>query len=200
MKAENIEGSAGVRYWEDGDLNGVADSEGRMPFKLGDRWCPVIRISDGAVICWPDGFVADVHYKVCDEGEYWLLDADKRRIAKWSGDYVPDRWLCPRSSGCGDYIIMSIGADGKVVGWKAPAVEDWKWGAIPQPMQDFEQWLTEANISHRCHSHDSARLAWTAATAAERERCAALVDGNYGWRQDTNAYCDNLADAIRGTE
>ena len=65
---------------------------------------------------------------------------------------------------------------------------------------DFEKWLAEAKPSFCYDPLDAAQLAWAAATAAERERCAALVDGNYGWRQDTNAYCDNLADAIRGTE
>jgi hypothetical protein len=35
-----------------------------------------------------------------------------------------------------------------------------------------------------------------AAIAAERERCAALVRGNYGW--SGGVYFDDLADAILG--
>lgn len=63
------------------------------------------------------------------------------------------------------------------------------------PAITFELWLeTDPSLYDGL---DAAQLAWAAATAAERERCAALVDGNYGWRRDTNAYCDNLADAIR---
>lgn len=39
--------------------------------------------------------------------------------------------------------------------------------------------------------------AWAAAVAAERERCTALVAGNYGWRSDTKEYHDDLGDMLR---
>ena len=31
----------------------------------------------------------------------------------------------------------------------------------------------------------------------DRERCAKLVTGNYGWRADTREYCDDLGDMLR---
>ncbi len=197
MKAEFIEVCAGVRFWEDASVNGEADSDGALiPFRRDDKWCPVIRLEDGLVVNWPEGKTADVHYKVCDDGEYWLLDDENRRIAKWSGHYVPDKWLCPSSSGYGDYIIMSIGADGKVVGWVSPEIVKDQWVRLLPEVQSFEDWLeTDPPLYDGL---DAARAAWNAATAAELERCAALVDGIDGWRRDTNTYCDNLADAIRG--
>lgn len=124
MKATYIEVSACVRYWEDAVVNGIEDSEGTLiPFKNGDSWCPIIRLNDGLVKDWPIGIVADVCYKVCDAGEYWILDDDKNRIGKWAGSYVPDSFLCHGSNGYGDYIIMKIDAEGFIIGWNPPSVE-----------------------------------------------------------------------------
>lgn len=117
-----IEVRAGVRYWEDARVNGVEDEDGtRIPHREGDCWCPVIRLSDGRFDGWQPGIEAVIHYKVCDEGEYWLLDANRIRIAKWSGYYVPDDFLCHGRRGYGDYIIMHVGPDGVVRGWEPPS-------------------------------------------------------------------------------
>jgi hypothetical protein len=113
---------AGVRYWEDATVNGVQDIDGTLiPFRDGDLWKPRIDIETGAVLDWPQGTTADVHYKVCDAGQYWL------GALKWQGDYVPDAFLCVGDSGYGDYIILNIGADGKIEGWKTPAIEEDEW-------------------------------------------------------------------------
>lgn len=73
IKSTYIEVSAGVRYWEDASVNGAEDTEGSLiPFRKGDNWEPVIRLADGMVMEWPQGTTADVHFKVCDAGEYWL--------------------------------------------------------------------------------------------------------------------------------
>jgi len=120
-----IEVAADVRYWEDASVNGVEDTDGTLiPSRNGNSWCPVIRLHDGLVIDWPIGVIADVHYKVCDAGEYWILDADKQRIAKWAGYYVPNEFLCQENNGYGDYIILNIDAEGFVKGWK-PADIEW---------------------------------------------------------------------------
>jgi len=128
-KAEYIEVSAEVRYWEDATVNGQEDTDGALiPFKVGAVWTPVIRIADGVVMNWPQGTEASIHYKVCDAGEYWLLDADKKHIAKASGYYVPDG-LCHGDKGYGDYIIFKVGADGKIEGWKRPDIDAESWAA-----------------------------------------------------------------------
>lgn len=116
-----VEVNAGVRYWEDGTINGVEDSDGTLiPLRKGDDWCPVIQLTDGKVLDWPEGVEAEVHYKVCDDGQYWLLNANRERIATWSSSYVPCHFLnCGRSS---DYIVLAIGPDGFIKGWEKPEV------------------------------------------------------------------------------
>lgn len=118
-----IKVEAGVRYWEDAKINGVEDTEGTLtPLRQGSCWCPVIRLTDGQIMDWPQGTSADIHFKVCDDGEYWLMDKDKQLTAKWGGYYVPDDFLCPTSNGYGDYIIMKINSDGVIEGWKQPPI------------------------------------------------------------------------------
>ena len=118
-----IEVSAGVRYWEDATINGADDEDGTLtPFRKEDNWCPVIRLDDGVVMDWPAGMEASIHFKVCDDGDYWLLDADRDRIAKWGGYYVPDDFLCPGENGFGDYIILKIDGAGRIAKWREPAI------------------------------------------------------------------------------
>lgn len=124
IKSTYIEVSAGVRYWEDASVNGAEDTEGSLiPFRKGDNWEPVIRLADGMVMEWPQGTTADVHFKVCDAGEYWLLDDERKRVAKWSGFYVPNDFLCHGDNGYGDYIIFNVGPDGMIIGWRKPVVD-----------------------------------------------------------------------------
>ncbi len=127
MTAFFLEVSAGVRYWEDATLDGEPDTEGLIPLRSDDRWTPVIELASGRVLNWPSGVEAAIHYKVCDDGDYWLLDADQERIAKWKDYYVPDGLLCVGSSGFGDYIIFNIGGDGRIAAWKAPSLDAEQW-------------------------------------------------------------------------
>lgn len=121
---------AGVRYWEDATVNGVADQEGILiPFRKGDYWCPVIDLESGRIKDWPEGTRADVHYKVCDDGDYWLNDEDGAVWGHQAG-YVP-RFLAVGDCGYGDYIILEIGEDGGIVGWKSPDIDFREW---PRPM------------------------------------------------------------------
>lgn len=127
-KARFIEVAADVRYWEDALLNGKEDTDGKIPFRVGSCWEPVIELSTGRILDWPEGVEADIHYKVCDAGYYWLLDESKKRIAKWKGDYVPNDFLCVGDNGYGDYIIFKVGGDGLIIGWDEPDIdaEDWE--------------------------------------------------------------------------
>ena len=107
---------AGVRYWEDGVINGVEDKDGNIPCRDGDCWKPLININTGKIINWTQGVRANIHYKVCDNGTYKLLDANMELIKKIR-DYVP-KMLSPKGEGWGDYIIMDIDADGQIKDWK----------------------------------------------------------------------------------
>ena len=69
---------AGVRYWEDAEVNGVSDSENPPTIPCAEfihadneyRWRPIIDIDNGVITNWEKGFTAQVHYKVCDDGIY----------------------------------------------------------------------------------------------------------------------------------
>lgn len=123
---------ANVRYWEDATVNGVEDEEGALiPCRKGDRWAPVIELETGSILGWPRGTTAQIHYKVCDDGEYWLADSFERRTSKWKGDYVPSRFLCVGDNGYGDYIILTVGENGRIEGWKAPSIDEVEWEKCP---------------------------------------------------------------------
>ena len=119
---------ARVRYWEDAVINGVEDTHGELtPCKNTCSWEPVINLSTGQVKDWPEGTTADIHFKVCDDGDYWLANTNGEKLAKWRGDYVPDRFLTIGERGCGDYIIMSVDGKGMIEGWKLPEIEPEEW-------------------------------------------------------------------------
>lgn len=129
MTATHIKVSAGVRYWEDTDVNGVEDTDGTLiPGRVGDLWEVRINLADGRIEDWPAGTTADIHYKVCDAGEYWLLDEAGDVIGHREG-YVPGEFLCHGADGFGDYIIMSVGPDGRIEKYRKPHVDLGKWGA-----------------------------------------------------------------------
>lgn len=141
--AKYIELDAGVRYWEDAYLNGKEDTNGDIPLRNGDGWQPTIELATGRVMNWPEGFEADIHYKVCDAGEYWLLNEAKVRIAKWKGHYVPNEFLCVGDNGYGDYIVFKIGADGLIIGWSNPGIDEDEW--LPVAASPIDAANTEAD-------------------------------------------------------
>jgi hypothetical protein len=139
MEAVFLQVEAGVRYWEDATVNGIEDTDGsRIPFKKGDAWMPIIRLDDGEIINWPQSREADIHYKVCDAGQYWLLDEKMERIAKWRGSYVPDEYLCHGDQGYGDYIIFTVAPDGKIEGWKNPEFDSQVWEVVEREINKNE--------------------------------------------------------------
>lgn len=120
--------SAEVRYWEGATVNDVADKDGTLiPLRFETLWSPTIELETGHVRDWPQGTTADVHYKICDAGEYELVDSDDRMVAHASG-YVPEM-LGVGEPSYGDYIIMKIGPNGHIHGWKQPVIDPelWSW-------------------------------------------------------------------------
>ena len=129
MKVEYIAVNAEVRYWEDTEINGQEDTTGSMvPFRDGKYWKPVIRLDHGVFVNWPLGITANIHYKVCDAGTYSLLDGDMQTVGKWTGDYVPNKFLCHGDNGYGDYIIMKVDAEGFIQGYRKPDIDPDEWG------------------------------------------------------------------------
>ena len=112
---------AGVRYWEDSEIDGATDNDPEengedptMPFAEKNsegqwRWGVRINLDNGQIQGWPAGHTASIHYKVCDDGNYRLLDSDWNIVMEGNDVYVP---------GCigeyGDYIVMEIDQDGYI--------------------------------------------------------------------------------------
>lgn len=116
------------RYWEDAYVNGVEDVLGTLiPLKDDKLWKIKIDLEAGKIQDWPEGTTAYIHYKVCDQGEYWLADHAGNRLFKWYGLYVPDRFLCIDDLGFGDYIIFNVNEKGFIEGWKKPDLKDDEW-------------------------------------------------------------------------
>lgn len=131
MNTTHLFVEAEVRYWEDTSVNEQDDADGSLiPLRRGALWCPVINLETGKILGWPVGTTADVHYKVCDQGEYWLGDGNTKSL-KWRGHYVPDDFLCVGDSGYGDYIIFKVNADGLIQDWVRPDIDLERWKALP---------------------------------------------------------------------
>ena len=126
VEITTLEVKAGVRYWEDSEFNGENDTEDGdlAPCKVGSVWCPIIDIDNGVITNWNKGVKAEIHYKVCDNGCYYLKDNVNNVILSIEQDYVP-KILCPKDNGWGDYIIMDIDENGKISDWKID-IEDFK--------------------------------------------------------------------------
>jgi hypothetical protein len=109
---------AGVRYWEDAEVNGESDTESgdNIPCKVGDIWMPIINVDTGIILNWTQGTTANVHYKVCDCCGWELQDDQGNTILSAEDGYVPST-LSPKEAGYGDYIIMDIDEDGKIADW-----------------------------------------------------------------------------------
>jgi hypothetical protein len=119
VEIKTLEVAANVRYWEDAKINGVEDENGDLtPCRKGDLWCPVIDVDTGIIKDWPNGIRAKIHFKVCDDGSYYLKDGKGNTILSIEENYVPSI-LCPKEIGFGDYIIMDILENGQIEGWDA---------------------------------------------------------------------------------
>lgn len=120
--------NAGVRYWEDATVNGIQDTDGTLiPHREGDLWKPKINLENRQIEEWPSGTTAQIHYKVCDAGQYWLANEAGELVARWKGDYVPDHLLCVGDEGYGDYIIFNVGENGLIIDWVTPTLDNTEW-------------------------------------------------------------------------
>lgn len=138
-EATHILGHAGVRYWEDAYVNEVEDTDGTLiPGRVGDEWRAKIEIATGKIVGWPEGTTADIHYKVCDAGIYWLLDDEGRKLACRDG-YVPAGFFCHGDNGYGDYIILRVGTDGQIADYRRPEIVADEWKHLPALSEDKEQ-------------------------------------------------------------
>ena len=133
---------AGVRYYEDATVDGEDDISVYDAYEKGDkenafpkmpcvekikerptdnihtnhlRWRPIIDIKEGVITNWRKGVTAHAYYKICDDGTYSLLDAEKKVLYEVDS-YVPSI-LAIEDSGFGDYVDMVIDENGKIKDW-----------------------------------------------------------------------------------
>jgi len=120
VEVKSIHIRAGVRYWEDATVDGVEDENGDLiPCRVKDEddWFPIIEIETGKIRNWKQGVTADIHYKVCDDGDYYLMGEDETESILHKSGYVPD-FLAIEDSGYGDYIIIKVDENGFINNWK----------------------------------------------------------------------------------
>ena len=155
--------SAGVRYYEDGTINGVDDicfeeqqdgAKPRVPcvelfeeehHKLSGtyiskeyRWCPIIDVETGIITNWEKGTKARIHYKVCDDCMCELWE-DDTLICNNKGYWYCPPFLAIDDDGFGDYIILNVEEDGKIPGWCEAAVDEWAEGQIEYAKKKNEE-------------------------------------------------------------
>ncbi len=95
-----------------------------FPFRNGNSWAVTIEIDKGRIMSWPKGYKYDLHMKVCDQGNYYLLDDNDEELASIEDDYVPND-LIPGSYG--DYIELNINEDGYITNWpKNPSLSSFE--------------------------------------------------------------------------
>ena len=132
-----IEVEAIVRYWEDSSVNGVEDERGTLiPCREGNMWHIVIDTYVGRIKDWIIGTTAQIHYKVCDAIEVWLLNEDSFRTYKYNVGYVP-AFLSIGENGYGDYIIMDIDENGMIDGWKRPMFKKSEFTNLHELITDY---------------------------------------------------------------
>lgn len=116
VEVTHLKVKCGARYWEDATVNGIEDTNGDLiPLREGDYWCPTIDIETGIIKDWPKGTKANVHYKCCDDGDYWLINNDGFEL-KRPGYYVPSI-LDIYNDSFGDYVILNIDENGQIADW-----------------------------------------------------------------------------------
>lgn len=113
VEIDTLKAKLGVRYWEDGSVNGI---EGKKPpFIENDMWVLKINLDTGFILDWPKGITVKCHYKVCDDGVYSLYKGEKEIIPPFES-YVPSI-LYPNKNGYGDYVILEIDENGFIKNW-----------------------------------------------------------------------------------
>lgn len=121
-EVKSIAIDAGVRYWEDAEIDGLDDDNDnpQMYGYVDGRWKITIDIETGHIAGW-NGKTAKVFYKVCDDGVYSLLDSNGNVVVK-KEMYVPDI-LCIGNSGYGDYIIFNVDKNGYIEKWNDRCIQ-----------------------------------------------------------------------------
>ena len=88
------------------------------------QWKPTIDVDTGVITNWIPGVKCSVYAKVVDQCMVTLHDG-ARTWKTPREEYVPD-FMCPKSEGYGDYIIMDIDENGTIANWNPKQVDTWR--------------------------------------------------------------------------
>ena len=92
---------------------------------VGDTLSLVLNLDDDACAAMIRGWTGpamSLHSKVCDRCSVYLLNGDDV-VASREDDYVPA--FMPGTH-YGDYLILDIDEDGRVLNWRRPSQEKWQ--------------------------------------------------------------------------
>jgi hypothetical protein len=93
-----------------------------FPFRNNDTWRVDVDIETGVIKDWKQGVSAELKLKVVDGGCYYVMDAAGETVFEIEEDYVPHGLIPGR---WGDYIDLSIDADGRIKNWHTnPSFDD----------------------------------------------------------------------------
>jgi hypothetical protein len=113
----------GVRYWEDAYLYinnekvDIPENGSNIPLKDVDRWVFTIDVETGQVLNWSENTKIEAFFKVCDDGNYYLIDSKFQTIDEFEGIYVPS-CLSIDDNGYGDYVFLTIQENGVIKNWE----------------------------------------------------------------------------------
>ena len=81
------------------------------------HWLIIIDLDEGRILDWEKGTIANIHYKVCDQGKYSFLDNDLEEIIGSEATmYVPSL-LDFKNDSFGDYMDFTIDENGYIKEW-----------------------------------------------------------------------------------
>lgn len=132
--ARYIEAMVDVRLWGTSTANVKNGSDVSMPFHKGNAWRPVIELSTGKIEGCPEHTTAAIQFPIFDSGDYWLLNENKERIAKWTALFGPAPLLGSSISLISsEFTTINIKQDGTVEHWRAPNLNAGQWETFLQP-------------------------------------------------------------------
>jgi hypothetical protein len=111
---------ANPRYLEDTYLNEKEDEKGEICIYDNTTGMLdfIIDMVEGKILGWDNTQEAKIHYKIVDEGKYYLIEYIAQYMyvirKEYYSCYVVDELLVINDKGYGDYMIMEVDKDGYI--------------------------------------------------------------------------------------
>ena len=118
----DLEGGLGQIAFDDGMGTELQYEEGFVPPMINrenQTLEVIVDMQERKAVDWDEdkGYI-HMWAKLCDSGIYTLLDADRNPLCQIAG-YVPNALVPPYERGFGDYLELTIEADGTLPDWKS---------------------------------------------------------------------------------